>query len=259
MAEPVSELEQELGYPTTRDAWGLPVEGPPMLKDQAWPALLLDESLGRHAQRQGLLWRVAFNSRVDFRGVDGQLRWVFPDVYVVTGVPEPSAPGPYRVFVHERAPDAVFELAVESSVGMDRREKIARYRDMGAREYYVFDVAAREVPGLVEGWALTPDGDYRPLEPVPSPLGARRLRSARLGLELEPVTDDRCPDGFALRAFAPGGSEPLPTPDEAALRGATRRADEATRRADEATRRADAATRRVDALEAELRRLRDGE
>jgi len=276
MSEPVTDVEREVGYPTALDEWGLPVEGPPMRKDQAKPALLLEESLARHAREAGALWHVAFNDRVDFLDAEGREEYVFPDVYVVVGIP-PRSKGPFRTVAHGRAPDAAFEFSVPGSLGMDRREKQARYAAMGVRESFVFDVEARRVPELLEGWTLA-DGVYRPLEPVPSPLGGRRLASAALGLELEPVTDPGCPEGYALRAFLPGAAEPLPTPAEAgrdaaeAARGdaeaardaataerdaATAERDAATAERDAATAERDAAKRRVAELEEALRQLRD--
>jgi len=164
---------------------------------------------------------------------------VFPDVYVVVGVPQ-QGKGPFRAVVHGRPPSAAFEFSVPDSLGMDRHQKRERYLAMGVPEYYVFDVEAREVPGLLEGWALE-DGVYRPLAPVPSPRGGRRLASAVLGLELEPVTDPRCPEGYALRAFRPGAAEPLPTFEEAER--------------DAAAAERDAAERRVAELEDRLRRF----
>lgn len=149
---------------------------------------------------------------------------MFPDVYVVVGVPQ-QGKGPFRAVVHGRPPSAAFEFSVPDSLGMDRHQKRERYLAMGVPEYYVFDVEAREVPGLLEGWALE-DGVYRPLAAVPSPRGGRRLASAVLGLELEPVSDPRCPEGYALRAFRPGAAEPLPTFEEAERAAAERRVAE---------------------------------
>lgn len=136
------------------------------------------------------------------------------------------------------------ELCCESSYRRDLRSKVEVYRALGISEYFVFDVDRRHLPALLEGWRLTPAGDYQAIPPELAHFGLRRLHSRELALDLEVVHDRSAPGAFFLRAFLPGSADPLPTHAEADL--------QAELRAREAELRAQA--ERIRELEEELRR-----
>ena len=210
--------EEPVVSPPPLDEHGLPVRrAVPMSGRQAELALWLGSTLRELRSRSDLQCHVEIDDPVEYlpsgSGPENRLR-VFPDVYVVWDyAQEPS--GPFRTWVTGRAPDVVFEMAVESSLGRDLGEKVRKYGEMGVAEYFVFDVDKVAIPGLLKGYRLGPKGEYVEIPRLETADGSVRLHSERLKLEVGVVRARRAKRGFAPRLFRPGELVPLPTEDEA--------------------------------------------
>lgn len=132
-----------------------------------------------------------------------RLRHVSPDVFVAFGIPKSTTPERRRYLVWEegKAPDVVIELTSESTREEDIDDKMMIYRDMGVREYFLYDPYEEYLDPPLKGYRLV-EGEYQPITAV-----AGRLPSAILGLHLEPS------EGL-LRLFNPATKIWLPTPQE---------------------------------------------
>jgi Uma2 family endonuclease len=174
-------------------------------------------------------------------------RHVSPDVFVVFGIPKSTAPERrrYLVWAEGKAPDVVIELTSESTREQDIDNKKLLYRNLGVREYFLFDPYEEYLHPPLQGHRLI-EGEYQPIDAV-----AGRLPSLLLGLHLESS------EGF-LRLYDPATQSWLPTPPEehqALLQSEAARQQAEARRAqeEEARRRAEA---EVQQLRQEIERLR---
>jgi Uma2 family endonuclease len=212
----------------------------PMNYDQATLATRLGSALRQHRDERRLPWHVGVNDAVDFRAEgEPRPRRVFPDLFALVGLAQ-LPPGILRTWTLQRAPDVACEYSTADSIAEDRTAKRALYeRALAVPEYFVFDVEAVAIPGLLEGWRLDAQGEYRPIPRVPTPTKAVRLHSERLGLDLEVVPYPFVAGRHEVRAFLPGSRAPLLTAEEElalrekaeAVRAAVREKDEALREA----------------------------
>jgi Uma2 family endonuclease len=132
-----------------------------------------------------------------------RLRHVSPDVFVVFGIPKSTTPERRRYLVWEngKAPDVAIELTSESTREEDIDDKMVIYRNMGVREYFLFDPYAEYLDPPLQGYRLV-EGEYQRIAEV-----SGRLPSEILGLHLEPS------EGF-LRLYNPSTQTWLLTPPE---------------------------------------------
>jgi Uma2 family endonuclease len=162
-------------------------------------------------------------------------RHVSPDVMVVFGVPKHPRLH-YKTWVEGKGPDAVIELTSATTKREDRTKKWTLYRDvMKVPEYFLFDPFGDYLNPRFQGFRLV-RGEYKEMK-----FAGGRLRSRKLGLELEAVEDD-------LRLFDPKTGAFVPTRGE--------RVEAAKEIADEEKRRANAERNARLRAEAENDRLR---
>jgi Uma2 family endonuclease len=162
-----------------------------------------------------------------------RLRHVSPDVFVVFGIPKSTTPERRRYLVWEerKAPDVVFEMTSESTREEDIDDKMVIYRDLGVREYFLFDPYEEYLDPPLQGYRLI-EGEYQPIEAV-----AGRLPSSVLGLHVESS------EGF-LRLYDPATQTWLLTPPEEhqallEAEAARQQAETARQQEEEARRRAE--------------------
>lgn len=132
-----------------------------------------------------------------------RLRHVSPDVFVVLGIPKSTTPERRRYLVWEegKPPDIVFEMTSESTREEDIDDKMVIYRNLGVREYFLYDPYEEYLDPPLQGYRLV-EGEYQPIAAV-----AGRLPSSVLGLHLETS------EGF-MRLYDPATQTWLPTPPE---------------------------------------------
>ena len=186
-----------------------------------------------------------------------------PDLMVAFDVPK-QARRTYPVWEVRKPPDFVLEILSPSTREKDVLVKPSLYRQMGAREYFLFDPTGRFEPRL-RGWRF--DGHAELELPLITPAdGMRGLLSDVLGLHLchtdpWPTIDHHLPGAGNLRWHDPVTGEFLETADEVEQdrTAQARRADAEASRANAAEQRAaeEAAARRrlekkVAALQARL-------
>ena len=198
-----------------------------------------------------------------------------PDLMVAFGVPM-RARQTYAVWQEGKAPDFVLEILSPATWRRDVAEKPARYRRMGAREYFLFDPVGCVEPRL-RGWRFGADEEAVPLVDLAG--GMSGMYSETLGLHLchtqpWPTTDHHLPGAGKLRWHDPAAGTLLGTLADLKQRAETAEGqrDTAERQYAEETRRAEAAERqlaedvaarrlleeRVAALEADLAARRRG-
>lgn len=121
-----------------------------------------------------------------------------PDVFVALAVGAQRR-RKWQTWIEGKFPEVVFEILSISTRDEDFGRKAIRYHELGAREYYLFDV--QEGHTL---WSFQPDHEGRwPRRPVAGPA----MQSPLLGLELRVV------DGW-LRVIDPATGQPVPSVDE---------------------------------------------
>jgi len=142
---------------------------------------------------------------------------LFPDTYVVFGVPNRLRDSYKSWEEGDRLPDVVFEFTSRKTQREDTDTKLPRYQSvLRTPEYFLFDPTGDYLRPRLQGYRLE-NGSYVRLELVDD-----RLHSERLGLDL-------VQEGEELRLFDPIGNRFLLTPLEQA-----RRAEEQVRRAEDA-------------------------
>ena len=183
---------------------------------------------------------------------------IAPDVLVALGLGTHKRSS-YFVWKEGKPPDWVLEVASPGTQAKDRGVKRRRYREMGVREYWLFDAKGDAYPQgtpPLQGFELV-DGEYRALE---SRLvdGERVIRSEVLGLDVRA-------DGELLRFRDVATGRDIrhrcevEADEERAQAIAKRESARAEREAARASREAaarSAAEARVAELEAALRRSR---
>lgn len=177
-----------------------------------------------------------------------RLRHVSPDVFVVFGIPKSTTPERRRYLVWEngKAPDVVMEITSESTREEDIDAKMAIYRNLDVREYFLYDPYEEYLDPPLKGYRLI-EGEYQQIEAIDG-----RLPSSFLRLHLEPS------EGL-LRLYNPTTKTWLPTPQEdhqarLEAEAARRQAETARQQEEEARRRAESEMQRLRQELEELRR-----
>ena len=85
-----------------------------------------------------------------------------PDVFVVFGVPKEPKRRVYQVWEEGVAPSFVVEVASESTVAVDVREKPGRYAAMGVAELVLYDPEGGYLQPRLQGLRLV-GGAYQPM------------------------------------------------------------------------------------------------
>ncbi len=139
---------------------------------------------------------------------------ISPDVYVAFDRPPPG-PNKWQTWVEGKFPDIVFEITSPSTRGNDVGNapdgKRARYAQLGAGEYYVYD-PEQEMDSPFLGYALRGGR----MEPLPA-LAEGGIYSQLLRAELRPVAmepSERRPGGTWLRIIDPATGQPVPLAEE---------------------------------------------
>ncbi|MCX7701476.1 MAG: Uma2 family endonuclease [Gemmataceae bacterium] len=197
---------------------------------------------------------VSGNLLVFYEEGNGQ-KHVSPDVFVVRGVPKHPRRN-YLIWKEGKPPEFVIELTSISTRIEDLETTYNLYREIGVREYFLFDPRDEYLDPRLMGFRRL-RGRFRPIKPV-----GGRFPSRVTGLHL-------VEQGQQLRLYDPQTGEILPTPAERAAREeerarqaaelarqeAERARQEAERARQEAAARA-LAEERARLAEAELERLR---
>ena len=127
---------------------------------------------------------------------------VTPDVFVVTRTHKRHKRNIFQTWVEGRVPDLVLEVMSPTSVRRDTVTKYALYRDLGVREYWLYDPTEE---GFIEprlrGYMLV-GGEYQPIETREAD-GRQVGVSEVLGLELHA-------DAEWFRFFDPESGEYVP-------------------------------------------------
>ena len=170
-------------------------------------------------------------------------KFVVPDVFVVKDL-DPKKRRIYKLWVEGKAPDVIFETTSRKTKKKDTVAKPALYRQLGVKEYFLFDPTEEYLHPRLQGYRLVGDR-YLPI--VADPEDA--LVSEELGLRLQAEKGQ-------LMFYRRHTGERLLTAEEA------RRVEAAARQAEAEARRAEAEARRVEAearraAEAEVARLRE--
>ncbi len=127
---------------------------------------------------------------------------VTPDLFVVFDARLPIGRN-YRIWDAGKPPDVVWELAPDSHMKGDPKEKKELYRQLGVPEYWMYDCHdALDGPRL-QGFQLV-KGRYRRLPALPRGDGLLAVKSPLLGLEQHF-------DGQRLRLWDPVNNEYLRT------------------------------------------------
>ncbi len=139
---------------------------------------------------------------------------ISPDVYVAFDRPPPG-PNKWQTWVEGGFPDIVFEITSPSTQGDDVGDapdgKRARYAQLGAKEYYVYDPEQEMDPPFL-GFELRGNR----MEPLPM-LADEGIYSPLLRAELRPVAmevSERRPGGVWLRVIDPATGQPVPLAEE---------------------------------------------
>ena len=132
----------------------------------------------RRRPRRGLVRRRAGEDNDETETPD--IRVVAPDVFVALQASRTPPRDSYRVDRGEPLPDFVLEIL---SIGTARRDfgrKLDLYEALGVREYWLFDLKLRHIPGGLTGLALR-DTEYESIAPRP---GTLRYPSGVLPVDL---------------------------------------------------------------------------
>ena len=170
------------GYPTS--------DGRPMAETDHHRLLMtaLIESLTDHFAADNDTY-VSGNLLV-FYEEGNRRRHVSPDVMVAFDVPKHLRLH-YKTWVEGKGPDVVIELTSATTKREDRTKKWKLYQDvLKVPEYFLFDPFGDYLNPRFQGYRLV-RGEYQEMK-----FAGGRLRSRKLGLELEAVEDD-------LRLFDP--------------------------------------------------------
>ena len=179
----------------------------------------------------------------------------YPDLLVAFDVNPDAyrASNGYVVSQQGKPPDFILEVASRRTAGDDLNEKKDYYERIEAAEYWLFDSQGEFYGFTLAGYRLE-GGRYRPVEVSEISPGVFQGYSAALNLNL------KAEDGY-LGWYDPTTGEHIPT-----LQAQTARAEMERAARIQATARAEAergarirAEARVQQLEAEVRRLREGQ
>ena len=186
----------------------------------------------------------------------------YPDLLVAFGVNPDAyqASDGYVVSQQGKPPDFILEVASRRTAGDDLNAKKDYYEGIGAAEYWLFDSQGEFYGFTLAGYRLE-GGGYRPIVVSEISPGVFQGYSAMLNLNLQ------AEDGY-LGWYDPATGEHIPTLQTQTARAEMERAAriQAIARAEAETARAEVergarvrAEARVQELEAEMRRLREGQ
>ena len=104
---------------------------------------------------------------------------VVPDVFVVKDA-DPKKRRTYKLWIERKSPDAVIEVTSRKTKKKDQVTKPALYRQLGVREYFMFDPTEDYLHPPLQGYRLVGD---RYVQIRPDDQGG--LVSRELGLRLQ--------------------------------------------------------------------------
>ena len=125
-----------------------------------------------------------------------------PDVMVVTGVPAEPLRRSFRSWQEGAVPAVIFEITSKKTWQTDLTVKHRLYRDLGVREYFIFDPDNKYVRPALIGFRLQ-NGGYETIE---------YDREGRLASDLGSLVKA---EGRTLRLFDGRNGKPVPTRSEA--------------------------------------------
>ncbi len=108
---------------------------------------------------------------------------VAPDVYVVFDVPKHPRQT-YKIWEEGKGPDVVLEILSPTTWKKDVQDNLLLYRDLGVKEYFLYDPLNRVIQPALQGHWLDDEGHYQPLGVETLPDGGLKLDSHLLGLAL---------------------------------------------------------------------------
>ncbi len=114
----------------------------------------------------------------------GTSKSVAPDVYVVFDVPKHPR-HTYRVWEEGKGPDVVLEILSPTTWQKDVQDNPSLYRDLGVREYFLYDPLDKFIQPALQGYWLDEQKQYQPMRVESLPDGGLKLASHLLGLELQ--------------------------------------------------------------------------
>ena len=199
MSEAVARFVPPVEYPESDDT---PVESMKQWNVVAQVVMALRRMLGRRAL-------VAANMGVYFRRGD-PTGVIVPDMFVAMGEPLIDEPDTYLIWEQGKPPDFALEVASKSTFRKDRREKIATYRSVGVKEYFLHDATDRFLSPRLQGFRYVPEKTtrkrtgkkertYVPVEPTLLPNGGIRLHSDVLKVDFHAVPGEAAPQLFDER------------------------------------------------------------
>ena len=249
MSEAVARFAPPVEYPESDDT---PVESMKQWNVVAQVVMALRRMLGRRAL-------VAANMGVYFRRGD-PTGVIVPDMFVAMGEPLIDEPDTYLIWEQGKPPDFALEVASKSTFRKDRREKIAIYRSVGVKEYFLHDATDRFLSPRLQGFRYVPEKTtrkragkkertYVPVEPTLLPNGGIRLHSDVLKVDFHAVPGEAAPQLFDERG------ELLLSHEDAAAEERRRREEEQRLRQEEQRRRQEEQRRRQ---EEQRRRQEEG-
>ena len=210
MAE-ATHLEAVVEYPESDDT---PMESMMQWNVVAQVVMALRRFLGRRAL-------VAANMGVYYRRGDPS-GVIVPDLFVAMGEPKIEIPDTYLLWEQGKPPDLAIEVASKSTFRRDRREKIATYRSIGVKEYFLHDATDRFLKPRLQGYRMEDPAPtagrrkrqrrYVPVEATNLPNGAICLHSEVLKLDIhalpgEPAPQLFTPDGLLLLSHEDAAEE----------------------------------------------------
>jgi Uma2 family endonuclease len=169
-------------------------------------------------------------------------KFIVPDALVVKDS-DPGRRRIYKLWEEGKPPDAVFETTSRSTKKNDQVIKPQLYRQMGVREYFLFDPTSDYLKPALQGYRLEAEG-YTQLEPDSS--GA--LESRELGLLLRLERGDLAMYDAQTGARLETGAERAEAA-EAEAKAANKRVEAAKIKAEAAETKAEAAETKAKAAE----------
>jgi Uma2 family endonuclease len=147
-----------------------------------------------------------------------------PDVMVVKDVGSHLRDSFITFRENNAIPCLIFEMTSKQTWMIDTHDKLDLYRELGVREYFLFDPTGEILPSRIDGFRLSPNGEYLKIRPD----AEGRLECREFGVFMKP-------EGHHLR-FLDREGKPILTREEG--RDAERKAKEAALREVETERKA---------------------
>ncbi len=96
---------------------------------------------------------------------------VAPNVYVVFDVPKYPRQT-YNIWEEGKGPDVVIEILSDTTWKKDVEDKPRLYRDLGVKEYFLYDPQNKLIQPALQGKWLNDEGQYQPMQVDTLPGGA---------------------------------------------------------------------------------------